>query len=190
MRRSAVTTATLALPLAALCLLSAGCGSSGDSAGTAPETSTAPKLAGAVTATLDTRLQIINGTDTKKQVVAAAGCIDPQGLLPVVLKPGEEVVRTGWCAVNEADVSGTLQWDCGWFGLDCKVADYKAGNPSIGWPWISVDGLRHKFSAGESCAFKFREQVVEGSRGVDLSGAKDMRLKWVNSTTLSECSSD
>jgi hypothetical protein len=185
-----VFVAALVLPLAALCLVSAGCGSSGDSATTSSATSTAPTRASAATAVLDMRLQIINSTDTQKQVVAAAGCIDPQGLIPVVLKPGEDVVRTGWCAVNEADVSGTLQWDCGWFGLDCKVADYKAGNPSIGWPWISVDGLRHKFSAGESCAFKFREQVVEGSRGVDLSGAKDMRLNWVNSTTLSECSSD
>lgn len=134
---------------------------------------------------LDTRLEITNKTGWTKTILLGAGCIDPMGLLPQQLTPDTSIAAVGWCGVSDADVTGA-------FALGNIITGYqwiyfKAGNPRIGWPWIEVDGVSHNFGANESCAFKTQGQIFEAYRGVDLSGAKDMRLTWVNDTNLAKC---
>lgn len=178
----------IAAAASAVALL-AGCGSTSDTAVREAATATAPASQGAKGAKgafLDTRMEVTNKTTTTKKVVMGAGCIDPSGMLPVSLAPGESLAVTGWCGLTSADVTGILKWDCG-FLSDCKSAYFTAGNPKIGWPWMVVDGQSKNFGQGEGCVFNTQGQHFEAYRGNDLSGAKDMRLAWVDQTALRSC---
>lgn len=189
-RRSLIGIVTTSSVVAAVALL-AGCGSSSsaDTAVREAASATGPAAKGAKGAKgayLDTRMEVTNKTTTSKKVVMGAGCIDPSGMLPVTLPPGEVLAVTGWCGLTSADVTGILKWDCG-FLSDCKSVYFTAGNPKIGWPWMVVDGQSKNFGQGEGCVFNTQGQHFEAYRGNDLSGAKDMRLAWVDQSDLASC---
>jgi len=135
--------------------------------------------------TLDTRMQVTNGTSTRKLVRIGSGCIDPLVLLPVAMRATASTAVVGSCALRPSDVQGAFL--VGDIINGYQPIDFFAGNPIIGYPWIEVDGVKHNFSEGESCAFTAQGQVFEASRGTDLPAAKDMRLNWVESTTLAPC---
>jgi hypothetical protein len=138
---------------------------------------------------LDTRLQITNKTGKNQMIKLGAGCIDPSGLFGQTLAAGATIAVSGWCGLKDSDIAGA-------FGVKVSsgivVDDYSwfqitAGNPKGGWPWINIDGVKHRFSSGESCVFTRQDQKFEALRAPDLSGAKDLQLTWVTSSTLPAC---
>ena len=133
---------------------------------------------------LDTRLEINNNTGGTKLLTLGAGCIDPSMYLPKTLYAGSMVSAVGYCGTSDADVGGKFArgpWSSTtWF-------EFHAHNPKVGYPSMSIDGTFHAFSVDESCAFNPQGEIFEGTRRADLSGAVNLVLTWVNSTTLASC---
>ena len=109
----------------------------------------------------------------------------PEELVPTFIADGASSTTVGWCALRESDVSGA--WTVGSLWSGYSQVKFFSGNPTTGYPWMEVDGVRHKFSENETCYFQAQGEIFEASRKTDLTGAKDMRLTWVKSSTAKKC---
>lgn len=162
-------------------LLLAGCGSTPVAAPAPSPTGSVERLAAVF---LDTRLEINNNTGGTKSLTLGAGCIDPSKYFPKTLYAGSMVSAVGYCGTSDADVGGEFArgpW------LSPTWIEFHAHNPKVGYPSISIDGTLHAFYVDESCAFNPQGEIFEGTRRADLSGAVNLVLTWVNSTTLASC---
>lgn len=141
----------------------------------------------------DTKLTIVNGIAdpgtgpwSSAYVVAnmgqcSVGCnLDPNYLVPRNLAPGTSTNAQGWNPAASADITADLKFCASWTLPDVclsapTIIRVEAGNPRVGWPWVTIGGVEHKFSEGESW-----EVTGDGGhrfsvkRNNDLDGAKDM----------------
>ena len=159
----------------------AGCGSTTVTAPAPSPSSSVERLAGVY---LDTRLEINNRTGAPRLLKLGANCIDPSTYIPTTLSAGGMESVVGYCATTDADVGGMFARGP---LLNPKWISFHAHNPRVGYPSISIDGAFHAFYVDETCAFNPQGEIFEGTRGADLSGAVNIVLTWVNSTTLASC---
>jgi len=159
----------------------AGCGSTPGAAPAPSPTGSVERLAAVF---LDTRLEINNNTGVTKLLTLGADCIDPSKYLPKTLFAGGMESAVGYCGTSDVDVGGEFargSW------LSPTWFSFHAHNPKVGYPSISIDGTFHAFYVDESCAFNPQGEIFEATRRSDLSGAVNMVLTWVTSTTLPSC---
>lgn len=134
---------------------------------------------------LDTKMTLTNNSGSTRVLQLGSGCVRPEELVPTFIADGASNTTVGWCALRESDVSGA--WTVGSLWSGYSQVKFFAGNPTTGYPWMEVDGVRHKFSENETCYFQAQGEIFEASRKTDLTGAKDMRLTWVKSSTAKKC---
>ena len=134
---------------------------------------------------LDTKMTLTNNSGSTRVLQLGSGCVRPEELVPTFIADGASNTTVGWCAFRESDVSGA--WTVGSLWSGYSQVKFFAGNPTTGYPWMEVDGVRHKFSENETCYFQAQGEIFEASRKTDLTGAKDMRLTWVKSSTAKKC---
>ena len=183
-RSRSVTASALTLGL----LLSralAGCGST-TANGPAPAPSPTAFVERDAGAVLDTRLEITNKTGLMKKLKLWAGCLDANGIFEREIN-AVPISAVGYCGASGVDVGGEFGTGVGPWYTDNRWINYVATNPKVGFPSISIDGFFHRFATGETCAFKTDAGIFEAERRPDRSGAKDLALTWVTSTTIPTC---
>jgi hypothetical protein len=119
-----------------------------------------------------TWLQVNMGTCT------GACNLDPEFLQTRTLKAGKTTSHQG-TNVGSADVVAVVTW-CGTppvLGFKCAERDnvrIEAGNPTVGYPWITIGNAKRTFSQGETWSTSVGTRRFTARRNPDRGGAKDM----------------
>ena len=125
---------------------------------------------------LNTKLTLVNHSGQGLSVNMGTGPIDPGSLLPRNLPDGESTSIEGYSAVEKRDVFAQVNFpDASGFFTRVTVL-IEAGNPKIGYPWVSVGGSEQGYSEGESTDVRVETEpsfVFHVERRDDLDAAKD-----------------
>ena len=115
----------------------------------------------------------------------SVGCnLDPTYLLARTLKPGESTSQQGRNTAQSADITADITFCKEWSGLiGCSsgqdVVRVESGNPTFGYPWISIGGNEHSFYENEEWTTTVNGHTFKARRNNDLGAAKDMIVRVV-----------
>jgi hypothetical protein len=152
-----------------------------------------------VTTVLDTKLTLINdipdpspGTDWNPAWLqvhmgqCSLGCnADPNYLKSRTLRPGGFTTQQGRNSAEygSADITADVTFCNEWRLLRCTEYDVvriESGNPTRGYPWISIGGNFHEFNEEEEVTITSNGHTFRARRNNDMTGAKDMVVKVVS----------
>jgi len=125
---------------------------------------------------LNTKLTLVNHSGISLTVYIGSGVIDIGSILPRILADGESTSAEGYNPVAKRDVYAQVNFpdDMGLLVRDSVLIE--AGNPTIGYPWVSVGGSEQGYSEGESADVRVETEpsfVFHVNRRDDLEAAKD-----------------
>jgi hypothetical protein len=125
---------------------------------------------------LNTKLTLVNHSGQDLSVYIGTGLIDPESIVPRILPNGESTSVEGYSPLEKRDVYAQVNFpdDTGIFTRDTVLIE--AGNPKIGYPWVSIGGSEQGYSEDESNDVRVETEplfVFHVLRREDLEAAKD-----------------
>lgn len=125
---------------------------------------------------LNTKLTLVNHSGLALTVFMGAGVIDIGSILPRVLADGESTSEEGYSPIEKRDVYAQVNFpdETGVLTRDSVLIE--AGNPKLGYPWVSVGGSEQGYSEQESHDVRVETEpsfVFHVERREDLEAAKD-----------------
>lgn len=125
---------------------------------------------------LNTKLTLVNHSGLSLTVYIGSGVVDIGSILPRILADGDSTSEEGYNPIAKRDVYAKIDFpdESGLLIRDSVLIE--AGNPKIGYPWVSVGGSEQGYSEGEDHDVRVETEplfVFHVQRRDDLEAAKD-----------------